>query len=129
MGGACCLLRLLMPAKISLATAPSYPWGNACTGWHLVQNPQLGVIQETMPPGTAEVRHYHERTQQFFYILRGEATFELAGETLRLLPGEGIHVEPETPHQLRNEAQVSLHFLVVSTPHAHGDRVAAPLSQ
>ncbi|MGI4863684.1 MAG: cupin domain-containing protein [Janthinobacterium lividum] len=114
-----------MAAKISLATAPSYPWGTGCTGWHLVENAALGVIQETMPPGTAEVRHYHERAQQFFYILQGEATFELAGETLHLGPGEGLHVAPGQPHQLRNASGQALNFLVVSTPHAHGDRVLA----
>ncbi len=115
-----------MPAKTSLATAPSYAWGDACTGWHLVNNPQLGVIQETMPPGTAEVRHYHAVAQQFFYVLRGRATFELLGQVLHLGPGEGVHVAPGQAHQLRNEASEALDFLVVSTPHAHGDRVAAP---
>jgi mannose-6-phosphate isomerase-like protein (cupin superfamily) len=117
-----------MAEKISTTTAPSYPWGDACLGWHLVKNPQLGIIQETMPPGTAEVRHYHERARQFFYVLRGEGVFELAGKTLQLAPGEGIEVPPGQPHQLRNEATVPLDFLVISTPHAHGDRVlAAPL--
>ncbi len=80
-----------------------------------------------MPPGTAEVRHFHHLAQQFFYVLRGEATFELAGETLRLGPGEGIYVAPRQAHQLRNESGTALEFLVVSTPHAHGDRVLAPL--
>ncbi|GAA4495087.1 cupin domain-containing protein [Hymenobacter ginsengisoli] len=114
-----------MPGKISTATAPGYPWGQGCVGWHLVQNAQLGVIQETMPPGTAEVRHYHARAQQFFYVLRGEGTFELAGETWRLGPGEGIEVLAGLPHQLRNESAEPLEFLVISTPHAHGDRVLA----
>ncbi len=112
-----------MSEKTSIATAPSYTWGEACTGWHLVKNTQLGVIQETMPSGTAEVRHYHQQAQQFFYILHGEATFELAGATLRLGPGEGVHVAPGQPHQLRNDSAEALGFLVVSTPHAHGDRI------
>jgi mannose-6-phosphate isomerase-like protein (cupin superfamily) len=115
-----------MPDKISIATAPSYAWGDACTGWHLVKNALLGVIQETMPPGTAEVRHYHARAQQFFYVLRGQGTFELAGETLRLGPGEGVEVAAGLAHQLCNESAEPLEFLVVSTPHAHGDRVLAP---
>lgn len=114
-----------MAQKTSIVTAPAYAWGDACTGWHLVQNAQLGIIQETMPPGTAEVRHYHARAQQFFYVLQGKATFELAGETLRLGPGEGLEVPAGQPHQLRNEAAEPLNFLVVSTPHAHGDRVLA----
>jgi mannose-6-phosphate isomerase-like protein (cupin superfamily) len=118
--------RCEMTSKTSTAVAPSYPWGNGCTGWHLVQNEQLGVIQETMPPGTAEVRHYHERAQQFFYVLRGQGTFELDGVILHLGPGEGVIVPPGQPHQLHNEAPEALEFLVISTPHAHGDRVLAP---
>ena len=114
-----------MADKISLATAPSYSWGEGCTGWHLVKHAQLGVIQETMPPGTAEVRHYHAQARQFFYVLRGEGTFELAGSVLRLAAGEGVEVPPGQPHQLRNEAGENLDFLVISTPHAHGDRVLA----
>ena len=115
-----------MPEKISVATAASYTWGDACTGWHLVKNPALGVIQESMPPGTSEVRHYHAQAQQFFYVLRGEATFELASQVQRLGPGEGIHVPAGQAHQLRNESGEVLEFLVVSTPHAHGDRVLVP---
>ena len=112
--------------KISTATAPAYTWGQACTGWHLVQNARLGVIQETMPPGTAEVRHRHAVAQQFFYVLRGEATFELDGERLTLRAGEGLHVRPGQAHRIQNETAEPLEFLVVSEPHAHGDRLLAP---
>ncbi|GAB3638163.1 cupin domain-containing protein [Hymenobacter arcticus] len=115
-----------MTEKASIDTAPSYAWGEGCTGWHLVKNEQLGVIQETMPPGTAEVRHYHARATQFFYVLRGKGAFELAGQTLWLGPGEGIEVPAGLAHQLRNESPEPLDFLVISTPHAHGDRVLAP---
>jgi mannose-6-phosphate isomerase-like protein (cupin superfamily) len=38
---------------------------------------------------------------------------------------EGIEVPPGTPHQLRNESSADLHFLVISQPNSHGDRVAA----
>lgn len=90
--------------KIAIATAPSYPWGGACTGWHVVQTPRLGVIQERMPPGTAEARHRHAVAQQHFYVLKGTATFELAGERLVLGPGEGVHVQPGQAHRIQNEA-------------------------
>ncbi|OGX89144.1 cupin domain-containing protein [Hymenobacter coccineus] len=112
--------------KIAIATAPSYPWGDACTGWHFVQTPGLGVIQERMPPGTAEVRHRHAAAQQFFYVLRGTATFELAGERLVLGPGEGVHVLPGQVHRIQNKAAEALDFLVISEPHAHGDWQLVP---
>ena len=92
------------PNPLKTTTAPSYPRGDACTGWHLVQTPQPGVIQERVPPGTAGVRHRHAVAQQFFYVLRGTATFELAGERLVPGPGEGVHVPPGQAHRVRNEA-------------------------
>ena len=76
-----------------------------------------------MPPGAAEARHKHAAAQQFFYILKGEATFELEGETLLLKPGEGLHIRPGQVHRISNETRELLAFLVVSEPHAHGDRV------
>lgn len=50
----------------SAENAEHYIWGDHCDGWHLLKTERLSVIQERMPPGTAEQRHYHERAQQLF---------------------------------------------------------------
>ncbi len=57
-----------------------YTWGQNCDGWHLLKTNSLSVIQERMPPNTSEALHYHQKAQQFFYILLGQATFEMEGE-------------------------------------------------
>jgi mannose-6-phosphate isomerase-like protein (cupin superfamily) len=62
---------------ISKLTAEYYVWGSGCDGWHLVKNPQLSVIQELMPAGTAEVRHFHHHAKQFFYLVAGKAVLEV----------------------------------------------------
>ena len=62
---------------ISRATAEHYTWGQNCDGWQLVKGASLSVIQEQMPPGTSEVRHFHQKAQQFFFILSGEAAMEV----------------------------------------------------
>jgi mannose-6-phosphate isomerase-like protein (cupin superfamily) len=67
--------------------AEHYTWGSGCDGWHLVKQEGLSVIEERMPPGSAEVMHFHNRTQQFFYILAGEAVMELEGEAVSLARG------------------------------------------
>ena len=100
-----------------------YSWGDGCDGWHLLKEPNLSVIEERMPPGTAEVRHYHNRAQQFFYILSGEATMEADGEITKLNAGEGIRITAGTRHQIRNESSDPVRFLVISQPPSHGDRV------
>jgi hypothetical protein len=54
---------------INKHTAKHYVWGQNCDGWHLVKNPQLSVILERMPAGASEVRHFHAKAQQFFFML------------------------------------------------------------
>lgn len=109
--------------KTTHLTAPHYTWGTACDGWHLLQSPSLSVIQEHMPPGTSEVLHYHQKAQQFFFILSGVALFELEGEVYEVKSNEGFHVQPNQQHKISNGAKEGLHFLVISEPKAHGDRV------
>lgn len=108
---------------ITRETAPHYTWGTNCAGWHLVQHATLSVIQERMPPGTAEVKHYHQHARQFFFILSGIATFEVADQQTMLGPQTGVEVPPGTPHCIRNAAHTDLEFLVISQPPSHGDRV------
>ena len=108
---------------ISRQTAEHYVWGNTCDGWHLVKNANLSVIEEQMPPGTSEVWHHHQRAQQFFFVLFGQATMEIEGETIRLSAGQGFHISPSKRHQMRNESAEPVRFLVISQPPSHGDRV------
>jgi mannose-6-phosphate isomerase-like protein (cupin superfamily) len=111
---------------VSINNAEHYQWGDACEGWHLLAGDDLSVIEERMPPGTAEQRHRHARSRQFFYVLEGEVTLELEGETYRLRCGQSLHVPPGTPHQMRNDSAHDVRFIVVSAPKSHGDRIAEP---
>jgi mannose-6-phosphate isomerase-like protein (cupin superfamily) len=111
------------PASVSRDNAEHYRWGVDCDGWHLVKDKQLSVIEEFMPPGAAELRHHHERSQQFFYILTGEVLMEINGEN-RLIPaGSGVRILPGTRHQIRNPSSSPVRFLVISQPASQGDRI------
>jgi len=114
---------------ISTGSAEHYRWGEACDGWHLLAGDDLSVIEERMPPGTAEQRHRHVKARQFFYVLEGEAMLEVEGSRHRLQGGEGLHVPPGAAHQMHNTSGADVRFLVVSAPKSHGDRVAAPLGE
>jgi mannose-6-phosphate isomerase-like protein (cupin superfamily) len=109
-------------AAISESSAEHYIWGNGCDGWHLVKNPQLSVIHERMPAGTAEVRHFHHHAQQFFYVLAGQVVMEVDGRLIVLTVGVGIWIPAGTSHQIRNDSGDEAHFLVISHPPSHGDR-------
>lgn len=115
-----------LAAPVDLASAPGYLWGAGCEGWHLLATSELSVIRERMPAGTAEVRHFHRRAQQFFYLLAGCLTIEIEGEEHELAPGQGFHVPAAAAHQVFNRAEMPAEFLVISQPPSHGDRIAAP---
>ncbi|MEM6431265.1 MAG: cupin domain-containing protein [Deinococcota bacterium] len=109
---------------VNCANAEHYVWGDGCDGWHFLNTPELSVIVERVPAGSCEVRHYHERAQQFFFVIEGQARLELAGTIYTLSPQEGCAVPAACPHQLCNMmSSAELVFLLVSAPHSHGDRV------
>ena len=99
--------------------------GDACDGWHRLASDDLSVIEERMPPGTAEQRHLHQHARQFFLVLEGEATLDGLSRVLRR--GQGLHVPPGAPHQMRKDSGADIRFLVVSAPKRRGDRVSSPL--
>jgi len=107
----------------STENAEHYNWGSQCDGWHLLRSDSLSVIQERMPPGASEQLHYHEHAQQVFYILSGTATFEVEGEIKTVTANQSIHIPPNTKHCIFNHGASDLHFLVISEPKTHGDRV------
>lgn len=111
-----------MKVKI-IENAEHYIWGDNCDGWHLLKADSLSVIQERMPKGTLESLHFHEKSQQFFYILKGVATFELEGEFFDVNANQGFHIQPNQKHRISNNTENDLEFLVISEPKSHGDRI------
>jgi len=108
--------------SVSRENAEHYRWGDDCDGWHLVKDESLSVIEEFIPLGASEVRHYHRKAQQFFYILSGEVMMEVEGRTTLLRAGAGIRVLPGARHQISNPSSSAARFLVISQPPSHGDR-------
>jgi mannose-6-phosphate isomerase-like protein (cupin superfamily) len=99
-----------------------YQWGNHCDGWNLVDDNMLSVKLENMPVGTEEVLHYHQHAQQFFFILKGEAAFEIEGKIVLVHENEGIHIKPKEKHRIMNSSEAALEFILCSQPSAQHDR-------
>ena len=110
---------------ISTENAEHYVWGGRCDGWHLAQTPQMSVIEEKVPSGCFEARHYHVRSEQFFNVISGAATIEVEGRVYELNENHGLHVQAGKPHQLHNRRECDLRFIVLSVPPSHGERVEA----
>jgi quercetin dioxygenase-like cupin family protein len=114
-----------MYKPVQAATENHYVWGEVCDGWHLVRGEHLSVIEERMPPGAKEERHFHAWAQQFFYVLEGELTMEVDGRFHLLVERQGLEIAPGEPHQALNCSRAEVRFLVISQPPSHGDRQSA----
>lgn len=111
--------------KISRARARHYQWGQGVDAWHLLNHPGMSVIEEIMPPGASDSAHWHTQARQFFYVLEGVLTLHVAENAVEVSAGEGLHIAPGQLHQARNASLQPARFLVISSPHSHGDRVEA----
>jgi mannose-6-phosphate isomerase-like protein (cupin superfamily) len=78
-----------------------------------------------MPAGTSEVRHFHAKARQFFFVLSGKVTLEIGGSRDDLGQYEGAEVPPGVPHQIFNNSEAEVEFLVISQPSTHGRPVSS----
>ncbi len=101
-----------------------YQWGDGCDGWVLVDTEALSVKQERMPPNTAEAFHYHKQSQQFFYILKGTALFEVEEKSFTAEAGQGFHIKAGEKHRIINNTAEDLEFILSSQPSTNNDRYA-----
>ncbi len=113
------------PRPVDRSTAEHYVWGQGCDGWRLARSVGLSVIEERMPGGASEVRHYHAAARQFFYVLSGALTLELDGARHELRAGRGLEIPPGRAHQASNRCDAPAEFLVISAPSTRGDRHTA----
>lgn len=109
--------------KIDRKTAKHYFWKDVCDGWYLLDSNELSVIAEKMPPGSVEDMHFHRKARQFFYMLSGEAVMRFPEREEILSAGDGIEIEPNEIHQMKNDSSQAAEFIVVSIPRSHGDKI------
>ena len=97
---------------ISKQNAMHYTWGDQCDGWWLHRTDKFAVIYERMPSNTAEKRHYHHHTEQFFYCLEGELWIEVSGNSHHLKANDGLADPSGIPDQVTNKFHADTQVLV-----------------
>jgi mannose-6-phosphate isomerase-like protein (cupin superfamily) len=100
-----------------------YQWGNGCDGWNFVNEHPMQVKQERMPAGASEILHYHQQAQQFFFMLAGEASFEIEGSIIIVREQEGIHIKAGQKHRIFNHTESAIEFILSSQPSTENDRI------
>jgi uncharacterized cupin superfamily protein len=66
---------------------------------------EFGVNGVVLPPGYTSRRHYHDRQQELYMVLRGEIEFDLDGAKHTLGPGGLARVDAPTVRALRNMSE------------------------
>jgi len=99
-----------------------YKWGNNCDGWNFISQPEAAIKQELMPAKTAEKLHFHTYAEQFFFILKGTATFLIEGETMIVHADQGLQIKAGNKHKIMNDGVSDLEFILFSYPSTQNDR-------
>ena len=66
---------------------------------------EFGVNGVVLPAGYTSRRHYHDRQQELYMVLRGEIEFDLGGAKHTLGPGGLARVDAPTVRSLRNTSE------------------------
>ena len=78
------------------------------------------LAEASLPPGSATERHYHKQSEEFYFVLEGEGTMEIDGETKPVAVGDAILIPPGAWHQIK--ASSGLRFLCCcAPPYSHED--------
>jgi mannose-6-phosphate isomerase-like protein (cupin superfamily) len=99
-----------------------YKWGHNCDGWNLISNAEASIKQELMPAQTAEKLHFHTYAAQFFFVLKGQATFLIEEKSFLVNPNHGLHVKAGDRHKIMNTGFDELEFILFSYPSTQNDR-------
>lgn len=60
------------------------------------QSPNVGLHVTRITSGDL---HFHERTEEIYYVLSGQGTIELDGVAHELTPGTTVHIPPGVKHR------------------------------
>ena len=80
------------------------------------------LAEATLEPDEATQRHYHARTEEIYFVLKGSGRMEVDGETKMVRPGDAVLIPAGAWHQLENNGNSELRILCCcSPPYADSD--------
>ena len=89
------------------------PWAETCGQIRCLIEEKDGASVEVHQVQIHEAKlHYHERTDEVYYVIAGQGTMLLDGEEITLSPGVVVYV----PRGVRHKAKGDLTVLLVCVP-------------
>jgi mannose-6-phosphate isomerase-like protein (cupin superfamily) len=89
---------------------------------------RFALIESLLPPGEETPLHVHRNASQTMYVLEGELTLYLPGETVVAGPGEIAHGPMDVPHTAQATSSEPVRMIEVLVP-AGFERFVAALGQ
>ncbi|TFH41182.1 MAG: cupin domain-containing protein [Chrysiogenales bacterium] len=94
------------------------PWGFY---ENLVEGTGHKVKRITVYPGKRLSLQSHERRSEHWYIVAGEALFNLNDDAIRLKPGEAVNIGLSDRHRIENVGSENLVFIEIQTGDYFGE--------
>ena len=82
------------------------------------------LAEATIPVGGATAEHYHSKTEEIYYILKGHGKMTIGDEKRLIKPLDAIAIPPGAPHKIWNTGSEDLVLLCCCAPaYEHEDTV------
>ena len=91
-------------------------WAYNHFAWSFVERDDLSIKMEEIPVGGMSELHHHKLSNQFFFILSGRAVVKVDSKDYELKEHEGIEIQKNQRHRIKNSGNEKLTFILVSFP-------------
>ena len=85
---------------------------------------RMTIVEMTEPPGAAAPLHVHHREDEAFWLLEGDAAFEVGGATIGARAGDYVFGPRDVPHRY-TVGDAGCRMLFICTPGGFEDLVLA----
>jgi len=82
------------------------------------------LAEARVPVGSSTQEHYHQRTEEIYYITHGRGRIRIEGEEREVKRGDAIAILPGQRHKLWNTGSETLRLLCCCAPaYEHEDTI------
>ncbi|PQO32580.1 cupin domain-containing protein [Bremerella cremea] len=86
------------------------------------------LAEARLPVGASTTAHYHEKTEEIYYITHGQGKMQIGEELLDVSVGDAIAIPPGQVHQITNTGTEILRLLCCCAPaYEHDDTILVDL--
>ncbi len=74
------------------------------------------LAEARIKPGKSTTRHWHKKTEEIYYVIRGKGWMELGKKAFAVRVGDAIGIQPKMPHRITNKGKTDLVILCCCAP-------------